>query len=41
MLPKSLLVPTDLGDGAAQALDDACELAKPLGATVREGRDAA
>lgn len=34
MLPKSILVPTDLSDGATQALDYACELAKPLGATV-------
>lgn len=34
MLPKTILVPTDLSDGAAQALEYACELAKPLGATV-------
>lgn len=34
MLPKSILVPTDLSDGATQALDYACELAKTLGATV-------
>ncbi len=34
MLPKSILVPTDLSEGAAQALDYACELAKTLGATI-------
>ncbi len=34
MMPKSILVPTDLSDGAEQALDYACELAKALGATV-------
>lgn len=34
MLPKSILVPTDLSAGADQALDYACELAKSLGATV-------
>ena len=34
MLPKSILVPTDLSDGATQALDYACELAKTLGATI-------
>jgi nucleotide-binding universal stress UspA family protein len=34
MLPKSILVPTDLSDGAEQALDYACELAKTLGATI-------
>lgn len=34
MLPKSILVPTDLSDGAQQALDYACELAEKLGATI-------
>jgi len=34
MLPKNLLVPTDLSDGAEYALDYACELAAKLGATV-------
>lgn len=34
MLPKNILVPTDLSDGAAQALDYACELARTLGAKV-------
>jgi nucleotide-binding universal stress UspA family protein len=34
MLPKQILVPTDLSEGAAQALDYACELARPLGAQV-------
>jgi nucleotide-binding universal stress UspA family protein len=34
MLPKSILVPTDLGEGAEEALDFACELAKAFGATV-------
>ena len=34
MLPKNILVPTDLSDGAEQALDYACELARTLGAKV-------
>ncbi len=34
MLPKTILVPTDLSDGAEQALDYACELAAMLGATI-------
>ena len=34
MLPKNILVPTDLSEGAEQALDYACELASTLGATV-------
>jgi nucleotide-binding universal stress UspA family protein len=34
MLPKHILVPTDLSEGAEQALDYACELARTLGATV-------
>lgn len=34
MLPKNILVPTDLGEGGEQALDYACELARTLGATV-------
>lgn len=34
MLPKNILVPTDLGEGAEQALTYACELAGPLGATI-------
>ena len=34
MLPKTILVPTDLSDGAEEALDYACELAAGLGATV-------
>ena len=34
MLPKTILVPTDLSEGAEQALDYACELAKMLGATI-------
>ncbi len=34
MLPKSILVPTDLSEGAEQALDYACELAQKLEATV-------
>jgi len=34
MLPKSILVPTDLSDGAEEALDYALELAATLGATV-------
>jgi nucleotide-binding universal stress UspA family protein len=34
MLPKSILVPTDLSDGAEEALDYALELANKFGATV-------
>ena len=34
MLPKNILVPTDLGDGSEEALDYACELARQFGATV-------
>ena len=34
MLPKSILVPTDLSPGAEEALDYACELATKLGATI-------
>jgi len=34
MLPKNILVPTDLSEGAEAALDYACELANKLGATV-------
>jgi nucleotide-binding universal stress UspA family protein len=34
MLPKHILVPTDLSEGAEQALDYACELARALGAQV-------
>lgn len=34
MLPKNILVPTDLSEGGEQALDYACELARTLGATV-------
>jgi universal stress protein A len=34
MLPKHILVPTDLSEGAEQALDYACELARTLGAQV-------
>ena len=34
MLPKNILVPTDLSEGAEEALDYACELAQKLGATV-------
>lgn len=34
MLPKNILVPTDLSEGAEAALDYACELAAKLGATV-------
>jgi nucleotide-binding universal stress UspA family protein len=33
-LPKNILVPTDLSDGAEEALDYACELAQRLDATV-------
>jgi nucleotide-binding universal stress UspA family protein len=34
MLPKNILVPTDLSEGADHALDYACELARTLGAKV-------
>src|SRR5688572_26678293 len=34
MLPKNILVPTDLSEGAERALDYACELARTLGAKV-------
>ncbi len=34
MLPKHILVPTDLSEGAEQALAYACELARTLGAQV-------
>lgn len=34
MLPKNILVPTDLTPEAEQALDYACELARSLGAKV-------
>src|SRR5262249_22458122 len=34
VLPKTILVPTDLGDSAEEALDYACELAERFGATV-------
>jgi len=34
MLPKNILVPTDLSEGAECALDYACELARTLGAKV-------
>jgi nucleotide-binding universal stress UspA family protein len=34
MLPKHILVPTDLSEGAEQALDYACELARTLGAHI-------
>src|SRR3954470_11048646 len=34
MLPKHILVPTDLSEGAEQALDYACELARLLDAEV-------
>jgi len=34
VLPRNVLVPTDLGDGAEHALDYACELAAKLDATV-------
>lgn len=34
MLPKHILVPTDLSEGAEVALDYACELAAKLDATV-------
>jgi len=34
MLPKNLLVPTDLSQGAEEALDFACELARSFGAQI-------
>ena len=34
MLPKHILVPTDLSEGAEQALDYACDLARTLDAEV-------
>ena len=34
MLPKQILVPTDLSEGAEEALDYACELAQRFGATI-------
>ena len=34
MLPKIILVPTDLSEGAEEALDYACEIATKFGATV-------
>jgi universal stress protein A len=34
MLPKHILVPTDMSEGAEEALDFACELAQTFGATV-------
>jgi nucleotide-binding universal stress UspA family protein len=34
MLPKNILVPTDLSEGAEEALDFACELARQFGAKV-------
>lgn len=34
MLPKHILVPTDLSEGAEEALDYACELARKFGAKV-------
>src|SRR5215467_9180757 len=34
MLPKHILVPSDLSEGAEQALAYACELARTLGARV-------
>jgi nucleotide-binding universal stress UspA family protein len=34
MLPKTILVPTDLSEGGTYAVDYACELAAKLGATV-------
>jgi nucleotide-binding universal stress UspA family protein len=32
--PKQILVPTDLGEGAEEALDYAIDLARPFGATI-------
>jgi nucleotide-binding universal stress UspA family protein len=34
VLPKNILVPTDLSEGAEEALDYACELARTFGATI-------
>lgn len=34
MLPKNILVPTDLSEGAEEALDYACELAQMFGAKI-------
>src|SRR3954467_5835527 len=34
MLPRNILVPHDLSEGAGEALDYACELARHFGATV-------
>ena len=34
MLPKTILVPTDLSEPAEEALDYACEIARNFGATV-------
>jgi nucleotide-binding universal stress UspA family protein len=34
VLPKHLLVPTDLGEGAEEVIDYACELARQFGATL-------
>jgi nucleotide-binding universal stress UspA family protein len=34
VLPKNILVPTDLSDGADEALDYACELARTFGAKI-------
>ncbi len=34
MLPKTILVPTDLSEGAEEALTYACEIASRFGATV-------
>ncbi|MFT3697080.1 MAG: universal stress protein [Kofleriaceae bacterium] len=33
-MPKTILVPTDLGEGADAALDYACDLARPFGARI-------
>ncbi|HET9990461.1 MAG TPA: universal stress protein [Kofleriaceae bacterium] len=34
MTPKTILVPTDLGEGADAALEYACDLAKSFGASI-------
>ncbi len=34
MTPKTILVPTDLGAGADEALEYACDLARPFGARI-------
>ncbi len=34
MTPKTILVPTDLGEGADAALEYACDLARPFGARI-------